>query len=70
MLKYKYAIWNDTGSYRTDDFLQTVKPDETKEFNVYLNVDHDDFVYDKKKSDKISQHQTIDDCYKKEITKY
>ena len=70
VLKYKYAIWNDTGSYRTDDFLQTVKPDETKEFNVYLNVDHDDFLYDKKKSDKISQHQTIDDSYKKEITKY
>ncbi len=80
VLKYKYAYWEDTGKYKNEEFIQKIKPDEKRELSVYLNIENDDIIFNKKKSDEFTESQINlfmisfegfnKDHYKKEMIKY
>jgi hypothetical protein len=77
LLSYKYQYWDDTGSYATDSFLRTLKPNENKSFDVYIQIKGGNLLHDAKRSGQLSQShiqaemwKRFDFSYKVETIKY
>jgi hypothetical protein len=69
-LNYKFKLWEQTGDYQSEDFLTKVKPDNSNEFTIYMDIKRGDLIVNEKKSQSLPQTPYGKSSFTKEIMKY